>query len=212
MPTIIRMTPTVVMSTPETSALTAHARTAPTAMRRMLRLMPMSLLSLDAGSRWCTGAGGNTRRPRRQKPERTCTSSVQPPAGEAVGVSQICATSEMPTIESVRAIGRIRLEHQSEAIPPQPSRYPEQHVKRSAVDEEQSVEVEREPRIAVAGDRGEPLLDLVRIREIELACHLDDDEARIVGRTLLEFVRRHHGLLARWNGSIVRFANPIARK
>jgi hypothetical protein len=41
MPTIIRIQPTVAMSMPWTSAVTANARIAPTATRKMLAPIPM---------------------------------------------------------------------------------------------------------------------------------------------------------------------------
>src|SRR4051812_29619863 len=42
-PTTMRITPTVLMSTPFTSAVTAHVRIAPTAMRMRLALRPIRL-------------------------------------------------------------------------------------------------------------------------------------------------------------------------
>jgi hypothetical protein len=43
-PTIIRMTPIVLMSTPDTVAVTAQVRMAPTAIKMRLTPMPMKIL------------------------------------------------------------------------------------------------------------------------------------------------------------------------
>jgi hypothetical protein len=50
MPTIIRIQPTVEMSTPLTSVVTAKARIAPTAMRNMLAPIPMLVFPSSVGS------------------------------------------------------------------------------------------------------------------------------------------------------------------